>query len=146
MKHKKVIFRFIFIFLITSSFGSKAQEYLGWSCRNEIEVMCSKSGCGVSQKEEFTPVDVTLLKDGSMDVCAYSGCWSGRGTVTKLASFTIFTGEKFKFSSPPGNSATEDISVVVDERDNVAVMKNSVFAQPLICNKIEKDKPESISK
>ncbi len=130
----KIIVGFSSLFLISTT--TLAQEYLGWNCRNDIEVMCSNRGCGVIQGDDFTPVDVRLLNDGSIDVCAYTGCWSGKGTVTKDGSFTIFIGKKFKFSSAPSDDKAEDISVVVDERDNVAVMKNSVFAQPLICKKL----------
>lgn len=113
-----------------------AQDYNGWSCSNSIEVMCSNRGCGVGQGDDFTPVDVALDNDGIMSICAYTGCWSGKGSVHNDGNFTIFSGKNFKFSNAPNSEDSEDIIVVIDKRDNVAVMKNSVFSQPLICKKI----------
>mgnify|MGYP001557348177 CR=1 FL=1 len=117
------------------SISSYAQEYSGWSCTNDVEVMCSNKGCGVGQGEDFTPVDVTLNNDGRMSVCAYTGCWDGKGSVLNEGSFIIYTGKNFKFSTASNSENSEDIVVVIDKRDNVAVMKNSVFSQPLICIK-----------
>ena len=117
------------------SISLSASELVGWKCTNDIEVMCSNKGCGVGQGDDFTPVDVSLYVDGSMSVCAYTGCWSGKGFVLNDGSFTIYTGKGFKFSTAPNSENSEDVIVVIDRRDNVAVMKNSVFSQPLICTK-----------
>ena len=127
-----------FALLYIISTAVNAQEYLGWTCSNDIQVMCNANGCEVAQGENFTPVNVHLLNDGTMDICAYSGCWSGKGTVAKDGGFTIFSGKGFTFSSPPDSTETEDIMIVIDMRDNVAVMKNSIFAQPLNCTKLVK--------
>lgn len=117
-----------------------------WRCSNDIEVMCSKDGCGAADGDDFTPVDVRLLSDGWMDVCAYTGCWSGKGKISVTGVFTTFYGQGFRFStSPDRDDLVEDIIVMVDKRDNVAVMKNSIFAQPLLCTLLVHDKTEKKS-
>ncbi|HKY95054.1 MAG TPA: hypothetical protein VJL84_07085, partial [Kiloniellales bacterium] len=57
--------------------GASAAEAAGWSCRNEdLEIRCDWDGC--QSVEDFTPMEVHVAGDGTMEICAYSGCWRGQ--------------------------------------------------------------------
>ncbi len=118
-----------------------------WICSNDIEVMCSKDGCYAADGDDFTPIDVRVNQDGEMMVCAYTGCWGGKGKVSVDGVFTSFYGKGFRFStSPDRDDLVEDLMVVVDGRDNVGFLKNSIFTQPLICSKYSHQKTEKAIK
>lgn len=133
----KYVIVILFVLFPIISFASS------WGCSNDIQVMCSKDGCGASDGDDFTPIDVRVDEDGEMQVCAYTGCWSGKGKVSINGVFTIFYGKGFRFStSPDRDDLVEDLMVVVDRRDNVGFLKNSIFTQPLICTKYSSTKVE----
>lgn len=133
---KKIIVIVLLLFPMVSFASS-------WSCTNDIEVMCGASGCGASDGDDFTPIDVMVRVDGEMRVCAYTGCWEGKGEISKNGAFITFYGQGFRFStSPDRDDFVEDLMVVVDERDNIGFLKNSIFTQPLICTKYSYTKVE----
>ncbi len=130
---KTLILLAVFIFLPIKSIAS------GWSCSNDSEVMCSDKGCSISTGDDFTRMDIILLDNGKMTICAYTGCWEGVGKVTHNNSFISFYGERFIFSTSPNNKEMqEDIAVTIDKRDNIGILKNSIFAQPILCNRFPK--------
>jgi hypothetical protein len=114
------------VFLLTPALALCAE----WHCQNQdMEVSCSQTVCEAA--EAFTPIDVTVSDLGSMIVCAYSGCWSGKGKVLKSGAHVIISANKLKWSGTSPNPAT--FIVGLDKTDNIAVIKGSNFAMPLIC-------------
>ena len=105
-----------------------------WQCRNDLEISCNAEGCEAG--ESFTPMDVRFDDAGSMSVCAYSGCWEGTGTVVNSEAFVVLTGHKLAFSTAPDSEdSKQDIVIVLDRADQVALLKAGAFAHPLLCEK-----------
>lgn len=106
-----------------------------WQCRNDIEIRCAEGACSAAASGSFTPMSVSADGTGQLSVCAYSGCWEGIATVTRSEQrFVMLVGQNLEFSTAPakGESA-EDVVLVIDQRDNVAILKLAEFAHPLIC-------------
>ncbi len=83
-------------------------------------------------------MDVSFSDSGTMNVCAYSGCWQGIGTVFTSENFTVVAGHNLRFSTAQDSEAmNQNIVIAVDTDDQVATLKAGSFAHPLIC---EKDK------
>ena len=135
------MFRLIFVLTIlcVSVFADS------WQCRNDIEIRCAGGECKTETKNGFTPMSVSFDDSGAMNVCAYSGCWEGTGKVFSIADFLTVAGQNLKFSTSPNDSKTgQNISITIDRKDNVAILKAGSFAQPLICEKktTKSDTPE----
>ena len=105
-----------------------------WQCKNDMEIRCANGKCSTPAKDGFTPMSISFNDSGSISVCAYSGCWEGRGVVNKTKSFLSVTGHNLRFSTSPNNvRMREDILIALDRRDNIATLKVGGFAHPLIC-------------
>jgi hypothetical protein len=105
-----------------------------WNCKNDLEIACTSGKCKAEIEGDFTPMSVHVDKSGSMSVCAYTGCWEGIGKVHKSENFVIITGHDLKFSTSQGS---ENIVIVVDLHDNIAIFKVGAFAHPLICETLK---------
>ena len=127
--------RALLVAALVVSLVSPAIAKGGWACRNTIEVNCSTTSCAASG--DFTPMDIHLNpKSGAIDVCAYTGCWTGKAKVSRRAGFTVFTASRLPFKSgdQPASSKSS-IAITIDTRDGVGVIKVDSFAQPVNCVK-----------
>lgn len=123
-----------FILAFSFLFGPAANPSVdSWQCRNDIEIRCDAGKC--QAEESFTPMSVSFDDAGKMSVCAYSGCWEGKGTVFNSGDFLMLSGQNLKFSTADSADMNEDIAITFDRKDNVALLKAGSFAQPLICEK-----------
>jgi hypothetical protein len=105
-----------------------------WQCRNDLEISCDAKDCEMSQ--DFTPMSVSFDDTGSISVCAYSGCSEGIATISRGESFIVLTGHDLPFSTSPARAQNpSDIAIILDTRDQVAILKTSSFAHPLHCVK-----------
>jgi hypothetical protein len=105
-----------------------------WQCGNDLEVRCSKGECAAEAEDGFTPMSVHVDDAGGISVCAYSGCWEGKGTVVRDRMFLVLIGHDLPFSTAPeGTPSTADVAIVVDRTDGVATLKVGAFAHPLLC-------------
>ena len=102
-----------------------------WQCTNDIEVSCAAQKCTAS--ESFTPTSISLQETGRMEICAYSGCWRGRGTVTKSKGAVYFSAPKLKWSGVEKGEARA--IVALDTLDRLALVKVAGFAMPVHCKK-----------
>ena len=103
-----------------------------WNCRNkDLEVTCDAKSCSTS--DSFTPMSVTITRASLMSICAYSGCWEGQGVTSSSGIFRVTFGRELPFSSASDMKA--DIAVVIDESDNVAIVKGAGFASPMHCTR-----------
>jgi hypothetical protein len=111
-----------------------------WNCRNDLEIRCYSEKCEAQIKDDFTPMDVSVDNNsGSMSVCAYTGCWEGIGKVFISENFAIITGDDLKFSTAQDSEdMNQNIVIVIDMRDNIAIIKAGTFAHPLICEKLRR--------
>lgn len=101
-----------------------------WNCRNkDLEVSCTQEKCVAAR--EFTPVDVSLSDLGFVTICAYSGCWEGKGKRLKSGSHLIISASKLRWGGASPNPA--NFIIALDRADKVAVIKGASFAMPLIC-------------
>jgi hypothetical protein len=101
-----------------------------WVCRNnDMEIQCSSNKCEAS--DGFTPFDINVSTNGALSICAYSGCWEGKGKMLKSGKHILVSGTKLKWTgTPPGNA---DFIVAVDAGDKVGFIKGEGFAMPTTC-------------
>ena len=104
-----------------------------WTCRNnDAEIGCEGKSCAVTLPPNFTPMSLTVNTDGSLSLCAYSGCWAGKaGKVTRSGQFLTFTGHSLVWSGTGGGSA--DVAATVNTQTGVATVLAEGYAQPMTC-------------
>ena len=100
-----------------------------YQCKNDVEVQCDSSGCE-SEANSFTAMSVDFDDTGNLSVCAYSGCWQGQADLLSAGHFTVLTAQNLKFST---SDDVQNIAIILDRIDGVAVLKAGGFAQPLLC-------------
>ena len=106
-----------------------------WNCRNnDLEIRCTSNICKTS--DGFTPFDIHITTGGSLSICAYSGCWKGKGKVLKEGKHILVSGTKLKWTGI--NSSSADFIVAVDAGDKVGFVKGEGFAIPIICTQLAK--------
>ena len=102
-----------------------------WNCRNkDLEITCSSNKCEAS--DSFTPVSININKNGALSICAYSGCWEGKGKVMTSGKHILVSGRKLKWSGTTPNNA--DFIVALDASDKVGFIKGEGFAMPINCS------------
>lgn len=103
----------------------------GWSCRNEdLEITCDWSGCRAS--DSFTPMEVHVAGDGTMEVCAYSGCWRGMANQRVQSNrWILLAAENMQWMG--SNGGTGAFGLLLDRETGVAVLNGEGFAQPMLC-------------
>jgi len=102
-----------------------------WNCRNnDLEIHCSSEKCELS--DAFTPFDVSIDTNGSLSVCAYSGCWEGKGDAMESGHHLLVSGTKLQWTGT--NPGTADFIVAVDTSDMVGFVKGEGFAIPTTCS------------
>jgi len=117
---------FFLLFMTLHGWLNAAQ----WSCTNpDIEVMCSDKKC--ESHTNFTPISVTFDKKHTLSICAYSGCWEGRGERQTFHHYWMIRGQKLPFSSSP--QSKEEFILLIDTYDNNAMIKGGGFVMPLVC-------------
>ena len=104
-----------------------------WRCRNSIEVHCDDGACAAVPRDGMTPMDVVFSTDGGFSVCAYTSCWDGAGAVATSAPFVTIMQADVPWSDPARADGAEDIAIVFDADDRVAMVKAGGFAVPLNC-------------
>lgn len=87
----------------------------GYSCRNgEFQIGCNKEKC--ENSDSFTPMQLSVDPDKKrVEICAYSGCWSGPLTV--LGSDTqliVGRGDQLQGEAPQGTRQAS-IALILDK-------------------------------
>jgi hypothetical protein len=101
-----------------------------WSCRNnDLEIHCDSNKCVAS--DNFTPFDISVNTNGALSICAYSGCWEGKGKVLASGKHVLISAKKLKWTGTTANSV--DFMVAVDTSDNIGFVKGEGFAMPTNC-------------
>jgi len=119
----------LLISIILASFSTHALSSR-WNCRNnDLEIRCSSSKCETS--DGFTPFHISINDNGALSICAYSGCWEGKGKVVKSGKHIFLSGTKLKWTGT--NSSNADFIVAVDTSDKVGFVKGEGVAMPITC-------------
>ena len=106
-----------------------------WHCTNrDMEVGCSEEGCTALPRGDFTPMSINFTDDGYVYACMYSGCWEGQGEAFRSKRFLSIHAHNLAYSTDPNpGEMREDVALMVDLEDNIALMKVGQYAQPLVC-------------
>lgn len=110
-----------------------------WGCKNDVEIQCGDVSCATTKSGEFTPMDVRFDTRGKFSVCAYSGCWDGKGHVETSESLVMIHKARANWSVP--NEAAdmrEDVSIMFSTTDRIALIKAGMFVLPMHCVKESK--------
>lgn len=105
-----------------------------WNCRNQIEVWCAADGCAATPPGESTPMDIWARADGDLSVCAYSGCWEGKATVSAVAGRLVWIGDNLPFVSAI-EGAAGDVTLLVMAKDGVGFVRAGGIATPVLCHR-----------
>jgi len=105
-----------------------------WQCRNQVEVWCSADGCAASEPDGFTPMDINAKRTGDLSVCAYTGCWEGKATVTAVDGHVLWTAKALGFSGNPKASGAA-ITLLVNQKDGVGFVQAGGLATPVLCER-----------
>jgi len=120
------------VLLLLGTGQATAEE---WSCRNlKAEITCNAKGCTVALPPNFTAADLHLKSDGSIEYCAYSGCWKGKAAFMQRTKHILtMVGVDLAWSQTGGSSA--NVSVILDTRTLVAIVYADGFTHPMRCKK-----------
>ena len=106
-----------------------------FNCRNaDLEVTCNEARCIASAEGDFTPMSLAFNDAGSFSLCAYSGCWEGEGRVFSDSRYLHIMARNLAFTpdvNPEPNR--QDLAIVLDKTDNIALLKLGHYAQPMPC-------------
>ena len=124
----------MFEILVAAMFAASRSEVPpeSWNCRNQIEVWCAADGCAATPAGEATPMDIWASADGQISVCAYSGCWEGKGTKTASAGRLLWTADGIPFVSAV-DGALGDVTLLIVEKDGVGFVRAGGIATPVLC-------------
>lgn len=121
---KKIFIIIVLLLLPAAVFAA------GWTCRNaDMEITCSAQKC--EQSSGFTPLSVDVTDRGAISVCAYSGCWKGKGEILGHGSHLLLSAQKLVWSGI--QRAGSDFMVALDTNSGIAVINGNGFAMPLLC-------------
>ncbi|WNO09408.1 hypothetical protein [Teredinibacter sp. KSP-S5-2] len=121
----------LFVLLLSASCVTHAEQ---WDCVNDFESRCSEDSCRVFEKDNFTPLSVSFSDAGNVDVCAYSGCWQGKGEVLSSEPFLVIVGVGLTWNNPAIDNK-ENLLLSFNPKTHVAMLNISSFYLPVICNK-----------
>lgn len=121
--------------VLLSLFASPTET--SWSCRNQVEIRCAGDKCESVSNDEFTPMSIAFNGNGNVSVCAYTGCWEGTGRVTSSEDFLTITAKDLPFST--NITSTQSVSLTLDKKDNIGIVKAGEFAQPIVCKRTKKE-------
>lgn len=104
-----------------------------WVCANDIEVWCTVDSCAAKPEDEATPMAIAARADGQFSVCAYTGCWEGKTSMTNANGRLVWAADGVPFST--NEAATADISLMIVARDGVGFVRVGAIASPLLCRR-----------
>ena len=108
-----------------------------WACTNQIEVWCTVDSCAAKDADEMTPLRISARRDGVFSVCAYTGCWEGKASLTDNNGRLLWAADQAAFSSRPEGGLEADISLMIVEKDGVGFVRVGGIATPLLCLRAE---------
>lgn len=121
------------VFSLAFAAASASATAAGYSCRNgEFEIGCDKEKC--KNADGFTPMQLTVDPDKkTVEICAYSGCWSGPLTVLGSdAKLVVGRADRLR-SEGPQQSGPETIALIMDREQSAATVIGFGRIAPMSC-------------
>ena len=104
-------------------------------CDNDVTIQCYGSACTADTKDGHEHVTTSFDEAGNLRICTRSGCWEGQAEVSSSDEFLVLIGKDIEFTAnDPSQSKQENIAIILDNKDSVAVLKAGIYSQPLFCN------------
>jgi len=60
-----------------------------WDCKPDVEVQRTSEACSVAKDQGTIPIGLSFDSHGTFSLCAYSGCWEGKGKVVQSRHFSL---------------------------------------------------------
>jgi len=108
-----------------------------WQCDTDLEVQCYDGSCSArTEADGFIAIGLQFDSTGNFSMCAYSGCWKGKGSVASTKPFLIIWKAQVDWSDPNRRvEGREDVLIAFHRQDQLAVVKVGTIATPLHCSK-----------
>jgi hypothetical protein len=108
-----------------------------WRCSPDVEVWCTIESCATNEEKlEAIRIGVTFDSRGVFSLCAYTGCWEGKGKVVSVSPFLVITLGNVDWSDPNQRvEARENVLIAFDVKDQVAMVKAGSISMPMRCSK-----------
>lgn len=107
-----------------------------WSCKPDVEVQCTIESCSVTEDQRTIPIALSFDSNGTFSLCAYSGCWEGKGKVVAVAPFLVITLGNVDWSDPGQKvEGREDVLIAFETKDHVAMVKAGSISMPMRCSR-----------
>ena len=104
-------------------------------CDNDVAIQCYGSACTADINDDHERVYTNFDEAGNLRACVRSGCWEGRADVSSTNGFLVLTAKNIEFAAKnPSQRKKENIAIILDESDYVAILKAGHYSQPLFCN------------
>ena len=101
-----------------------------WECKPDVELQCTAKSCSVSPDQGVIPIGLSFDSHGTFSLCAYSGCWEGKGKVVSASPFLVISAEKVDWSDPNRRvEGREDILIAFSPSDQIAMGKKPVVSR-----------------
>jgi len=103
-----------------------------WDCKPDVEVQRTIEACSVAKDQGTIPIGLSFDSHGTFSLCAYSGCWEGKGKVVSVSPFLIITLGNVDWSDPGRRvEGREDVLIAFGARDHVAMVKAGSISMPM---------------
>lgn len=111
--------------LAVAGFPAAAAE---WKCNNRdiAEIRCGGGSCEI-ERESFTPMELSLTPT-RIEICAYSGCFSGRVGIRRTAGDLVLYHATIRTGT-----LSEPAAIILDTRGRTALMRWSGFSNVMKC-------------
>jgi hypothetical protein len=107
-----------------------------WNCAPDVEVQCTVESCAVMEDQGSIPIGLSFDSRGAFSLCAYSGCWEGKGKVVSVSPFLVITLGNVDWSDPNQRvEGREDVLIAFGVKDQVAMVKAGSISMPMRCSK-----------
>jgi hypothetical protein len=108
-----------------------------WNCAPDVEVQCTVESCEVMEDQGTIPIGLSFDTRGVFSLCAYSGCWEGKGKVVSVSPFLVITLGNVDWSDPNQRvEGREDVLIAFGAKDQVAMVKAGSISMPMRCSKM----------
>ena len=112
-----------------------------WECEPDVEVQCTIKSCSVAEDQGIIPIGLSFDSHGTFSLCAYSGCWEGKGEVVSVLPFLVITLGNVDWSDLGQRvEGREDVLIAFDAKDHVVMVKAGSIAMPMRCKKMPRPK------
>ncbi|MDM1754055.1 hypothetical protein HX122_03435 [Acinetobacter towneri] len=119
------------LFLCLLCINTYAENTSTWSCLNPwVEISCHAEHCQF-ETEYFTPFRINIKNQKDINICAYSGCWSGQVSHQQHSTLSSYTTQQLQWNY--NQQTSEKFIVNIDTENKIGVLLGYSYALPLQC-------------